>query len=59
MALAGRRFGAGDCLFLSWHHTRSFCQEVEQRVQSNGSFARRTIIFVFAGKARLGAPDTP
>jgi hypothetical protein len=39
-------------------HAR-FANEVEQRVQSNGSFARRTIIFVFAGKARLGAPDTP
>ena len=65
MALAGRRFGcgrgvSGQRLWLSWHHTRSFWQRSRaESEQSRGSFARQTIIFAFARKGRLEAPDAP
>jgi hypothetical protein len=45
---------------LSWHHTRSFCRRSRaQSEQSCGSFARRTIVFIFAGEGTVAASDVP
>jgi hypothetical protein len=51
---------SGAHLSLSWHHTRSFCQRSRaESEQSRGSFARRAIIFILAGKGRVEASDAP
>jgi hypothetical protein len=51
---------SGAHLSLSWHHTRSFCQRSRaESEQSRGSFARRTIIFILAGRGRVEASDAP